>query len=63
MKKIYPIMIKFDSKEIQIGSAIVDISSREIVSRCTQENDVILEDFNIQFKKGDWITKLLSEWW
>ena len=60
--KVYPIIIKFNSKEVQIGSVKVDISYGDVIDRYEREHDVTINDMKIQFKKGDFITKIKSRW-
>lgn len=59
---VYPIIIKMKSKEVQIGSAKVEFNSGSIKNSCQREHDVILKDIKLNFKIGDWITKILSHW-
>ena len=61
-EKVYPLIIKMNTKEIQIGSIKVEISSGNAIDRIEQEHDVTIKDINIQFKKGDFITKIKSKW-
>ena len=61
-EKVYPIIIMMNSKNVQIGSAKVEFGSGNIISAIHQEHDVTLKELNIQFKSGDWLTRVLSNW-
>jgi len=61
-EKVYPLIIKMNTKEIQIGSIKVEISSGNAIDRIEQEHDVTISDINLQFKKGDFIAKVKSRW-
>ena len=60
--KVYPIIIKMQSKEVQIGSAEVEFDLGSYINNIHQEHNVILKDIKLNFKEGDWITKVLSNW-
>lgn len=60
--EVYPIIIRMKTKEVQIGSAKVEFSYGTAINRTQEERDVILKDIKLNFKVGEWITKVLSRW-
>ena len=55
----YPIIIKMNSKEIQIGSAKVEFEGKNLISVSQRRSDVILKNIKLNFKEGDWIANVL----
>ena len=62
--RLYPIVIKMNSKEIQIGNAKVEFDYGDVINSCQKRHDAILKDIKLNFKEGDWIANVLSriEW-
>lgn len=60
--RVYPLIIKMKTKEVQVGSVKVHIDTGIVVSRSYEEHDVTLEEINIQYKEGDFLTKVLTPW-
>jgi len=61
-EKVYPIIVKMNSKEVHVGSAKVLIKSGTTINRLQREHDVELKEIKIHFKEGDFLTKVLSTW-
>lgn len=59
---VYPIIVQMNTKDIQIGSVKVSFNNGKVINRTQEEWDVILEQVKIQFKKGDFLTKVKSGW-
>jgi len=59
---IYPIIIKFKTKEVMIGSIKVEFDGGEIINRTQREHNFKVKEIKLQFKEGDYLTKLLSAW-
>ena len=57
--EVYPIIIRMNSKDIQIGSAKVEFSSGSIINKSQREHEATLRDIKLNFKVGDWIDNVL----
>ena len=61
-ERVYPIIIRMKSKDVQIGSVKIEFISRRIISNVYQVHDAILKQIKLNFKEGDWITNVTSNW-
>ncbi len=61
-EKVYPIIVKMNTKEVQIGSAKVEFDCGDVINNYQKEYDVKFKDAKIQYKEGDFLTKVLSGW-
>ncbi len=59
-ERAYPIIIKMNSKEVQIGSAKVEFEGKDLINISQRRSEVLLKDIKLNFKEGDWIANVLS---
>ena len=62
MEKVYPLIIKMNSKDVQVGSVKIKFANKKIIGRCKAEWDAELGDIKIQYEEGDFITKIKGNW-
>jgi hypothetical protein len=59
---VYPIVVRLDSKDVEIGSMIVEATKEHILGMYWKETDIMVKEIKLLFEKGDYLTKVVSSW-